>query len=258
LTARRELDAMRAIGAMPAPADPAAHRVAPDGSPIDVYRRLPESGEAALIASLVPHRGSILDVGCGPGRIAGPLSALGFEVTGIDDSAAMIDALPAGVVGIVADARSVRLDRRFDAVLVLSHLLNDPDAGPGFAATARAHVEAGGIVIGEVYPGDWQPEAAVGRESRIGAVTLVLTRAVRRGDRVDAEVRYAVDGRAWRQPFVARVLGEEQLQELLASVGLRVETWLDRAGWFVARPEDRSDVVVVRENSEASSRPSAA
>jgi 2-polyprenyl-3-methyl-5-hydroxy-6-metoxy-1,4-benzoquinol methylase len=56
--------------------------VAPDGSPVDFYRRLPEAGEAGLIHSLVRPGATILDVGCGPGRIAGPLAALGHRVTG--------------------------------------------------------------------------------------------------------------------------------------------------------------------------------
>lgn len=147
----------------------------------------------------------------------------------------MLKALPSTVAGILADARSVRLERTFDAVLVLSHLLNEPADGPAFAATAAAHLVRDGLVIGEIYPRDWQPEASVGRETRVGDIGIVLERARRIGDLVDAEVRYDVAGQRWRQPFVARILDPSALSALLGSVGLRFERWLDRPGFFAAR-----------------------
>jgi hypothetical protein len=97
--------------------------LAPDGSPVTFYRRLPAMGEPELIHAVIPPGASVLDLGCGP------LLALGHSVAGIDNGRAMIAALPAGIEGIVADARTVRLGRRFGAVLLASHLLNDPEAG---------------------------------------------------------------------------------------------------------------------------------
>ena len=129
--------------------------IAPDGSPVAFYRRLPATGEPELIHALVPPGASILDLGCGPGRIAGPLAALGHPVTGIDNGAGMIASLPVGVTGVVGDAATVRLGRRFDAVLLASHLVNDPEWGPAFAATATAHVTKDGLVLGETYPPGW-------------------------------------------------------------------------------------------------------
>jgi SAM-dependent methyltransferase len=217
-------------------ASAAGNEVAPDGSPIDVYRRLPTTGEPELIHSLLPRAATILDVGCGPGRIAGPLVSLGHGVTGIDDAPAMIEALPAGVAGVVADAASIRLGRSFDAVLLLSHLINDPDQAPAFAATARAHLGADGLVIGESYPLDWDPVAAVGRTTRAGPVEIRLVEARRVGDEVAATVEYAVDGRSWEQPFRARLLDEPALRSLLLGADLAFERWLERPGWFTARP----------------------
>ena len=209
--------------------------ITPDGSPVAFYTRLPASGEPELIDGVVPPRAAILDLGCGPGRIAGPLAAMGHRVTGIDNGAGMIAALPDGVEGILADAATVRLARRFDAVLMASHLVDDPENGVAFARTAAAHLGAGGVVIGETYPPGWDADSSVGRTTRLGDATIVLSRARRIGDLVDAEVRYGVDGMEWSQPFTARVLDEDGLRALLREAGLRFDRWLERPGWFVAR-----------------------
>jgi SAM-dependent methyltransferase len=208
--------------------------VAPDGSPVAFYRRLPAAGEPELIHAVIAPGASVLDLGCGPGRIAGPLLALGHPVTGVDDGAAMIAALPAGVEGIVADARTVRLGRRFGAVLLASHLVNDPDGGSAFVATTAAHLAPGGVVVGETYPPGWDPAASVGRETRMGDARIELLRATLSGDRIDAEVRYGVDGLSWQQAFTARLLDEAGLRDLLTRGGLAFDRWLERPGWFTA------------------------
>jgi SAM-dependent methyltransferase len=209
--------------------------IAPDGSPPAFYRRLPPDGEPELIDALVPSGAAILDLGCGPGRIAGPLVALGHRVTGIDDGPGMIAALPEGVEGIVADARTVRLARRFDVVLLASHLLNDPEAGDAFARTAAVHLAPGGIVVAQVYPDGYDPTAAIGTVTRMGDAHIELMRVVVSDGIVDAEVRYGVDGHEWRQSFRAALLDRDALEALLACADLTLERWLERPGWFVAR-----------------------
>jgi SAM-dependent methyltransferase len=210
--------------------------IAPDGSPVAFYRRLPTTGEPELIHRLIRPGAAVLDLGCGPGRIAGPLAALGHAVTGIDDSPAMIAALPLEVEGVVADARTVRLGRRFDAVLLLSHLVNAPDDGAGFVATAAAHLEPHGVVIGEAYPPGWDPAGTVGRDSRLGDARISLFRAEFVGDLLEAEVRYGIDELEWAQSFTARILDEDGLRSLLHAQAVEFDRWLDRPGWFLARP----------------------
>jgi SAM-dependent methyltransferase len=210
--------------------------VAPDGSPVAFYRRLPATGEPELIHSVIPAAASVLDLGCGAGRIAAPLARLGHPVTGIDDGEAMIGALPPDIEGIVADARTVRLGRRFECVLLASHLVNDPEAGSAFAATAAAHLAPGGVLVAETYPPGWDPAAGVGEESRLGDARITLLRAEVDADGLlHAEVRYGVDDLEWQQPFTARLLGEPGIRALLADAALAFECWLDRPGWFVAR-----------------------
>lgn len=215
--------------------------VAPDGSPVAFYARLPTIGEPELIHWLVPEGATILDLGCGTGRIAAPLAALGHAVTGIDNGLGMIAALPSAVEGILDDAASVRLGRHFDAVLLASHLVNDPDHGAAFARTAAAHVEPDGVVVAETYPPGWDPAASVGRTARLGDAAVTLTSARLDGDLLTAEVRYGVDEREWHQPFTARVLDEAALRGLLDGAGLRFDRWLDRPGWFVAQPDQPTE-----------------
>jgi SAM-dependent methyltransferase len=209
--------------------------VSPDGSPVAFYRRLPSTGEAELIHATIAAGSSVLDLGCGPGRIAGPLAALGHAVVGIDDGAGMIAALPPGVEGVVADASAVRLGRTFGTVLLASHLVNDPELGPALATTAAAHLAEGGLVVGETYPPGWDPARSVGRVRVLGDARIELLRATVDGDLLEAEVRYGVDGRTWQQPFRARLLDEAALDALLDGAGLAFVGWLDRPGWFVAR-----------------------
>ena len=209
--------------------------IAPDGSPVAFYRRLPAEGEPELIHGLIAAGASVLDLGCGPGRIAGPLVALGHPVTGVDDGAAMISALPAGVEGVVGDARRIRLGRRFGAVLLASHLLNDPDGGPDVAATAAAHLAPDGVVIGETYPPGWDPAGSLGHRRYLGDAHVELVSAIVVGDRLEAEVRYGVDDMEWHQAFSARLFDEAGLRDLLRGAGLTLVRWLDRPGWFVAR-----------------------
>jgi SAM-dependent methyltransferase len=197
--------------------------------------RLPATGEPELIHAAIPAGASVLDLGCGTGRIAGPLVALGHPVTGVDNGSGMIAALPAGVDGIVADARTVRVGRSFEAVLLASHLVNDPEAGPDFVTTAAAHLEPGGVLVGETYPPGWDPAASVGRETRLGDARIKVMRATVEGGVLEADVDYGVDGRMWQQSFRARLLGEDGLRRLLVERGLAFERWLERPGWFVAR-----------------------
>ena len=45
----------------------------------------------ATFLDLIPAGGRILDLGCGPGRDARAFARLGFDVTGVDGSAAMVE-----------------------------------------------------------------------------------------------------------------------------------------------------------------------
>ncbi len=206
-----------------------------DGSPVEIYRALPVGVEPQIIHAAVGEGARILDLGCGTGRIAAPLVDLGHTVVGVDESPGMLAAMDPRVEHVLADARAVRLDRRFDAVVLASHLLNDHDA-EAFLTTALAHVEEGGLIIAEVYPPTMDWAAAVGRTNKWGPVEVMVIRARVDGPELEAEVRYRLGDRSWHQPFTARIRDESNLRALLADSGLAFDRWLDPSrGWFAAR-----------------------
>ena len=49
--------------------------------------------QAALIGSVLPDGCKVMDFGCGDGRVAIPLRVLGYDVTAVDGSASMVEAL---------------------------------------------------------------------------------------------------------------------------------------------------------------------
>src|SRR6185295_14259902 len=68
---------------------------------------------------------SVLDLGCGTGQLAAALVD-GRSVSGVDPASAMLDIARRRVGGesvdwVEADARTVRLGRRFDLVLLTGH-----------------------------------------------------------------------------------------------------------------------------------------
>jgi SAM-dependent methyltransferase len=116
------------------------------------------AGDVDFYESLAPN-GSFLELGCGTGRVSLELAARGHEVVGVDLAPAMVNraemkrqrhATPeaaARATFLLGDMTAVRLDRRFDAVIVpffsFAHLpLQLRPAG--FKAIA-AHLKSGGV-----------------------------------------------------------------------------------------------------------------
>jgi SAM-dependent methyltransferase len=112
-----------------------------DGSPVEVYRRLPSMGEPELVSGLLPPGARVLDLGAGTGRTADPLAELGYDVVAVDDSAEMLAHVRRARphLGRIED---LALAERFDLVLLAGHLVNTPDAGlrRALLAAARRHL----------------------------------------------------------------------------------------------------------------------
>lgn len=201
-----------------------------------MYRRLPPGDEAALVAGLAPPPATVLDLGCGTGRVADVLAARGYVVTGVDNSPAMLAHVRLAEP-IHADIATLDLGRRFDVVLLASHFVNDAERERrrAWLRACERHVAAGGAVLVQSYPPDaeWTP----GPTRRIGDVAVTLVAADVDGRRVRACVEYEVDGRSWRQDFEAELLDDAALADALADAGLEFADWLDRdRGWLLARP----------------------
>jgi SAM-dependent methyltransferase len=115
-----------------------------------------ESGraQAELLALDIPDGGRVMDFGCGDGRVALPLRALGYRVTGVDASARMLAAL-AGHDPELAVFQSEGTDlgahlgrRKMDAVVCLAVLIqHDHDTGEQLVKRLRTVVKKGGLLI---------------------------------------------------------------------------------------------------------------
>jgi SAM-dependent methyltransferase len=209
---------------------------APDGSPVDLYLRLPSFGEAERIHALVPGGAAILELGCGVGRVTHELVALGHPVTAVDESDAML-ACVRGAETVRSRIEDLRLCRRFRCVLLMSNLVNVTDEAQRrtFLRVCADHVGPDGVVLIERQEPDWRPEE--GHRGEHGGVTFTLEDVRVEPPVVAAVVRYDADGTTWRHPFVARLLDDDELDGELRVVGLRLAAVHgERRTWVEARP----------------------
>jgi len=80
-----------------------------DGCAVDFYALLPSFGEAETVHAAVPEGASILELGCGTGRILRPLAGLGHQVMGADDSPEMLAHIP-DLPTVCSSIEALRLD----------------------------------------------------------------------------------------------------------------------------------------------------
>jgi SAM-dependent methyltransferase len=210
--------------------------ITPDGCAVEFYALLPAMGETPIVHAAVPAGASILELGCGTGRILRPLAGLGHPVLGVDESAAML-ARAAGLPTVCSPIETLRLDRAFGAVLLASTMINtNPEQRRAFLVTCRRHVSADGVVVIQQTAPAWfrggepsQPE--------VEGIRRVI-RTVRRTKRhVDVVVEYRVGDRTWTHAFRPHQISEPELAADLASAGLEFGRWLtDNRAWFTAVP----------------------
>jgi SAM-dependent methyltransferase len=206
---------------------------APDGSPVELYLRLRPAGEPELIASVLPPGASVLELGCGTGRIADALVALGHPTTGVDQSAAMLAHIRRATP-VLADIEVLDLGRRFDAVVLASHLVNtaDPAQRHAFLATCARHVDPGGVVLVERHDPAWAARVDDAPLGERDGVRFALEGVTRSGDRLSATSVYVIDGRTLRHRWTAQILDDGALDLELAAVGLTRVRFLDpEARW---------------------------
>lgn len=138
-----------------------------------LYRDKDYAGEAAYVASHIRRHGRIpagkriLELGCGTGAHAEQLARLGYAVHGVDRSETMLAramARKSGLPGEIGDrltfepgdARSVRVNGRFDAVIALFHVMSYQTTNADLEAvvgTAADHLSPGGLLLFDFWYG---------------------------------------------------------------------------------------------------------
>ncbi|MFF0345684.1 class I SAM-dependent methyltransferase [Kribbella sp. NPDC004875] len=213
---------------------PGAHT--PDGSAVELYEVTPPHGDDELIDAAIEPGSSILELGCGTGRITRPLLARGHQVVAVDESPEMI-ARVTETETICSTIGELRLDRQFDVVLMMSFLINvaDDEERLRLLKACAHHVRPGGsVLLQQEVPGTRLAPAELENEYRKMVVSDVEdfpdgTQA--------ATLTHTIGGRTWSQRIVTRNLSEDQLADELTRTGLRRTEYLtpDKM-WVRAQP----------------------
>jgi SAM-dependent methyltransferase len=107
-------------------------------------------GEASLVRSLDPA--SVLDAGCGTGRVAIELARHGVDVVGVDVDASMIGEArrrAPELEWVEGDLAALALGRQFDVVVMAGNvpLFCPPDKRSALVKSCAAHVAEGGALV---------------------------------------------------------------------------------------------------------------
>ena len=107
-------------------------------------------GEASFVAALGPR--SVLDAGCGTGRVAIELARRGLEVVGADADASMIATarrLAPELTWVEADLAGLELGRGFDVVVMAGNVMLFTPAGTHaeVVASCARHLGVGGRLV---------------------------------------------------------------------------------------------------------------
>jgi len=134
-------------------------------------------GEADFVERFGPA--SVLDAGCGTGRVGRELARRGMKVVGVDIDADMLDTARRKGPGVdwrLADLASVDLGRSFDAIVMAGNVMIfvEPGTEAAVMANMARHLAAEGMLVAgfQVMPG----RLAIGRYDEIAAdAGLVLS-----------------------------------------------------------------------------------
>ncbi len=134
-----------------------------------------------LFFSQVARGARVLDLCCGSGHVTKELAARGYQVTGVDNSARLIDLARHELPGIdfrVQDARDLMLEGSYGAVLStfdsLNHILSLNELKNVFAGVGRI-LQPGGLFVfdmnlAEAYSADLREWSVNVSETSVGLV----------------------------------------------------------------------------------------
>jgi SAM-dependent methyltransferase len=201
-----------------------ALRTAPktrDGCSVDLYLRLPYRGEVELICSWLPPGASILELGCGVGRITRRLLALCYRVTAIDNSPDMLSHVPNEASRLCADIEDLDLGVTFDAIIFASCLINISDGSVRARqlTKCRQHLQLGSPLLFERYDPAWLASVAVDHIGDLGKIQMYVDDVSRQDAEVELCCRYQENEDSWSHRFIAHILDDAAVREILCTAG---------------------------------------
>ena len=217
--------------------------ITPDGCSVELYSLLPPGREPEIVHGAIPHGASILELGAGAGRVTHALLELGHPVVAVDESPEMLERIR-GAETVHSRIEDLDLGRRFDAVLLASHLLNVPDTRwrRTLLSACRRHVGDRGCVLIQQHPPGWFDTAApfeqAYEELPQGRVVYRMREVTRPGPGLlSATMEYQVGDQVWTQSFTCQRVDGDQLAADLAAADLALDAYLtEDASWLRARP----------------------
>ena len=213
-----------------------------DGCAVEVYLNLPYRDELEILAGHFPPKCSVLDLGCGTGRLTRRLLDKGLSVTAVDNSPDMLRHVPDAATKVCCDIEHLTLGRTFDVVLLPSNLINVGEEALRRAqlVACRRHVAPRGALLFQRFDPQWLRTVQPGPFPSIGEVEITIERATRHGRIVHISIRYGMSGAEWRQHFTARVLDDDDIRIALNDVGFRSLAWIDTR-WGKATENGHAD-----------------
>jgi SAM-dependent methyltransferase len=231
-----------------------------------LYKDKDYAGESRYVAGIVrkhrPGAKNLLDLGCGTGRHDLLLAGMGYEVTGVDLSEEMLAVARAQQAAlnpycsttngscsslsfVHGDIRTVRLDRTFDVVISLFHVMSyqttNDDLQAAFA-TVREHLKPGGLFIFDCWYGPAvltdRPAVRVKRLEDEYTSVIRLAEPVMHPNENLVDVNYQVFVRdtsdssvqELRETHTMRYLFASEIELLCTVSGLRVDHFCEFMG----------------------------
>jgi SAM-dependent methyltransferase len=224
-----------------------------------LYKDKDYAAEARYVAELIrrhsPAAESLMEIGCGTGAHAVELAALGFSVAGVDMSEGMLEmaearrastdsSLASRIAFSHGDARTVELDRRFDAVVSLFHVMSYQTSNEDLLAafnTAANHLDDGGVFVFDCWYGpavlkQWPAVTEKKLEDESTSIFRTATPVTHANENI-VDVNYTVDvtdritgtTETLNETHRMRYLFKPEIELALSSVGLEL---IDSRGWM--------------------------
>ncbi|CAL8477655.1 class I SAM-dependent methyltransferase [Caballeronia sp. EK] len=216
------------------------------------YHEKNYKAEAEFVANLLGRYGivggNLMDLGCRTGRHAAELATTGFSVAGIDTSADMLaraDARRITLPGSVArrlkfqqgDARTVRTDELYDAVVSLFHVASYQTTNADFMAmchTAATHLPRSGLFLFDCWYGPAvladPPKVRIKRACSEDTGLIRIAEPMMRPHDNTVAVKYTILMTDWKTQSVETVLETHVMRYMFRP---EVELMLDLSGFEI-------------------------